>query len=77
LHAHIAFVDQEQICLLLLSTTGTPQVCLDVFARKSMLKTLSSLKAFYALQQCSASIQSQLKTSGALDHIKHSLVEGE
>ncbi len=58
LHAHIAFVDQEQICLLLLSTTGTPQ-------------------AFYALQQCSASIHKQLEATGALDRIKHALLEGE
>ena len=58
LHAHIAFVDQEQVCLLLLSATGTPQ-------------------AFYALQQCSASIQAQLTSSQALVHIQHSLTEGE
>ncbi len=58
LHAHIAFVDQEQVCLLLLSTTGTQQ-------------------SFYALQQCSASIQEQLRSSQALSQIQHSLTEGE
>lgn len=78
LHAHISFVDGEDVCLLLISTVGKRAGCLvSLVSRISPHHHQKGTQpAFYALQSCSEYIRNQLGATGCLAAIKQSLREG-